>query len=72
MIYNQEQLIKHNIKFYDTFIDLKVVGWKTYSKAMNDYTFGFFKESLEKSDESVEALGEKMKSNFSTMKGICK
>jgi hypothetical protein len=72
MIYNQEQLIKHNIKFYDTFIDLKVVGWKTYSKAMNDYTFGFFKDSLDKSDESVEALGEKMKSNFSTMKGICK
>ena len=72
MIYNQEQLIKHNIKFYDTFIDLKVVGWKTYSKAMNDYTFGFFKNSLDKSDESVEALGEKMKSNFSTMKGICK
>lgn len=72
MIYNQEQLIKHNIKFYDTFIDLKVVGWKTYSKAVNDYTFGFFKDSLDKSDESVEALGEKMKSNFSTMKGICK
>lgn len=72
MIYNQEQLIKHNIKFYDTFIDLKVVGWKTYSKAMNDYTFGFFKKSLEKSDETIETLGETMKSNFSTMRGICK
>jgi hypothetical protein len=72
MIYNQEQLIKHNIKLYDAFIDLKVVGWKTYSKAMNDYTFGFFKVGLEKSDESIEALGETMKSTFSTMRGICK
>jgi hypothetical protein len=72
MIYNQEQLIKHNLKFYDAFIDLKVVGWKTYSKAMNDYTQGFYRTALEKSDESVEALGETMKSTFSVMRGVCK
>lgn len=72
MIYNQEQLIKHNLKFYDAFIDLKVVGWKTYSKALNEYTFGFFKTGLEKTDEAVDNLGETMKSTFSTMRGVCK
>jgi len=72
MIYNQEQLIKHNLKFYDAFVDLKVVGWKTYSKALNEYTQGFFRVSLEKSDETVETLGESMKSTFSSMRGICK
>ena len=72
MIYNQEQLIKHNLTFYDSFIDLKVVGWKTYSKALDDYTMGFFKKSLEKSDRDVETLGETMKSTFSAMRGVCK
>lgn len=72
MIYNQEQLIKHNLKFYDAFIDLKVVGWKTYSKAMNEYTMGFFKNGLEKADQDVETLGETMKSTFSAMRGVCK
>jgi hypothetical protein len=72
MIYNHEQLIKHNLKFYDAFIDLKVDGWKTYSKALNEYTQGFYRTALEKSDKSVEELGETMKSTFSTMRGICK
>lgn len=72
MIYNQEQLIKHNLKFYDAFIDLKVVGWKSYSNALNDYTFGFFRTGLEKTDEAVVTLGETMKSTFSTMRGVCK
>lgn len=72
MIYNQEQLVKHNLKFYDSFVDLKVVGWKTYSKAMNEYTMGFFKNGLEKADQNVETLGETMKSTFSAMRGVCK
>ena len=72
MIYNYDQLIKHNLKFYDSFIDLKVVGWKTYSKSMNEYTQGFFKAQLEKSDEAVDSLGETMKSSFSVMRGVCK
>ena len=56
MIYNQEQLVKHNLKFYDSFVDLKVVGWKTYSKAMNEYTMGFFKNGLEKADQNEDFL----------------
>jgi hypothetical protein len=37
MIYNYDQLLKHNVKFYDSFIDLKVAGWKSYSKSLDDY-----------------------------------
>jgi hypothetical protein len=72
MIYNYDQLISHNLKFYDTFIDLKVVGWKTYSKAMNEYTQGFYRAQLEQSDKLVETLGDNMKSIFSKAKGVCK
>jgi hypothetical protein len=72
MIYNYDQLIKQNLKLYDTFIDLKVTGWKTYSKAVNEYTQGFFKAQLEKSDESIEKIGNDMKAVFSAMKGVCK
>jgi hypothetical protein len=72
MIYNYNQLIEHNLKFYDAFIDLKVTGWKTYSKALNEYTKGFFSDQLKKSDETVETLGQTMKTTFSTARGICK
>lgn len=72
MIYNYDQLVKHNLKFYDAFIDLKVVGWKSYSKALNEYTHGFFKAQLEKSDEQIEELGSNMKGVFSVMRGVCK
>jgi len=69
MIYNYDQLLKHNQKFYDTFIDLKVVGWKTYSASLDEYTSGFFKVQLKEADDKVEQLGEKMKKPI-TMKGI--
>jgi hypothetical protein len=72
MIYNYNQLIEHNLKFYDAFIDLKVIGWKTYSKAVNDYTQGFYNAQLEQSDKLVETLGDNMKSIFSKVKGVCK
>ena len=72
MIQNYDQLVKHNLKFYDAFIDLKVVGWKSYSKAMNELTNGFFKTQFEKTDESVEKIGENMKAIFSNVKGVCK
>ena len=68
----QEQLIKRNLKFYNDFIDLKVIGWKSYSKAMNEYTLGFYSSALRSSDEAVERLGEAMKSTFSVVRGVCK
>lgn len=72
MIYNYDQLVKQNLKFYDAFIDLKVDGWKAYSKSLNEYTQGFFNKQLETSNEAVEKLGENMKSVFSVMRGVCK
>lgn len=64
---NQKHLTDHHLKFYDSFVDLKVVGWKSYSKALNDYTKGFHKATLEKLDESVEHMGDTMKSSTRTL-----
>lgn len=61
MILNQKQLNSHNLKFFDTFVDLKVTGWKTYSKALNDYTFNFYKDTIDQMDTSVETIGKNMK-----------
>ena len=61
MILNYKQLIDHNKKFYDSFIDLKVVGWKTYSKSLNTYTMNFFAEQLQTADKTVEEVAKLMK-----------
>lgn len=64
MITNYEQLVKHNRAFYNAFIDLKVVGWKSYSKSVNDYTFNFFKTQMTTLDSAVDKLGDIMKGEF--------
>lgn len=64
MFYKQEDVIKHNKKFWDSFIDLKVDGWKAYSEALNSYTMGFYRTSLEKADQFVEELGSSMKKSY--------
>lgn len=61
MILNQKQLANHNLKMFNSFVDLKVTGWKTYSKALNDYTFNFYKDTIDQMDSSVETLGKNMK-----------
>lgn len=61
MIHNIDQAIKHNANFYNAFIDLKVVGWNSYSNAFNQYTFNFFRSQMKELDKSVENLGEFMK-----------
>jgi len=61
MILNQEQLNKHNADFINSFIDLKVTGWNTYSKALNAYTFNFFSAKLAETDESVANIGTTLK-----------
>jgi hypothetical protein len=72
MIYNYDQLLKHNVKFYDSFIDLKVAGWKSYSKSLDDYTNGFYKAQLVTSDNTVDNIATLMKTPFTTIRGICK
>lgn len=61
MIHTLDQLIKHNAKFYNEFVDLKVEGWGRYSKAYNIYTFGFFSNQVKQADEFVEKFGSFMK-----------
>ena len=64
MITNYEQLVKHNKEFIDAFVDLKVVGWNTYSSAINKYTFNFFKTQMNSMDKAVAEFGNIMKGNF--------
>lgn len=72
MIYTLDQLVKHNKKLYDSYIDLKVVGWKSYSQALDVYTFGFFKSQLQDTNKQVEKLASNLKSMTSTLPGVCK
>lgn len=61
MIMNYKQLVEHNKQFWDSFVDLKTVGWNTYSKALNAYTMNFFKEQLDIMDKAVEQTANAMK-----------
>lgn len=61
MIFNYNQFVQHNKKFYNDFIDLKVVGWKSYSKSLNTYTMNYFREQLETADSVVEQTAKIMK-----------
>jgi hypothetical protein len=64
MILNFKQLVDHNKTFWDSFVDLKVVGWNTYSKAVNAYTMNFYKDQLTTMDEAVAKSSKIMKGEF--------
>lgn len=64
MIMNFKQLVDHNKKFYDAFVDLKVVGWNTYSEALNAYTMNFYKDQLATMNEAVVKTSQIMKGDF--------
>jgi hypothetical protein len=64
MIFNLTQLMDHNKEFYNSFVDLKQTGWNTYSKALNDYTFNFFKNQISAMDKVVEQTTKMMKGEF--------
>lgn len=66
MVHTLDQAVKHNHKFWSALVDLKVTGWKSYTSALNNYTFGFFKKQLEESDKSISELGDLMKKVPST------
>lgn len=61
MILSNKQFMDHNKTFFAELVDLKVTGWNTFSKAMNAYTFNFYKDELETMDDSVRKLGDNMK-----------
>lgn len=64
MFYNYTQLVNHNKTFWESMVDLKVEGWKSFSKASNAYTNSFFKSQLETLDTNVEKLGKIMKGTY--------
>lgn len=72
MVFNLNQLVEHNVKMMDAFIDLKNEGWKSYSKALNQYTFNFFSTQLKNMDESVETMASEMKGMMKPFRGVCK
>jgi hypothetical protein len=61
MFYNFEQFTKHQKRFVDAFIDLKVEGWKQYSSALDDYTLGYWKNILQEFDKQVETTAQNTK-----------
>lgn len=66
-MYKLNSVIDHNIKFFNSFVDLKVVGWKSYEKALNAYTHGFYSNQLENSTVAVEQFANNLKK---TMEGV--
>ena len=58
---NLNQALDHNKTFWESIVDLKVEGWKSYTKAVNAYTNSFYKTQLETADDVVSKLGEVMK-----------
>jgi hypothetical protein len=64
MFFNYNQLVEHNKTFWESMVDLKVEGWKSFSKATNAYTNSFFKSQLDESDKVVEKAGKLMKGDF--------
>ena len=60
-MYTLKALAKHNLSFVDSFIDLKVEGWKAYEKAADAYTYGFYADTLKKQTAAVEKFAKMMK-----------
>jgi hypothetical protein len=64
MYFNYNQLVDHNKTFWESMVDLKVEGWKSYSKAVNAYTNSFYKTQLDTVDTTVEKIGSAMKGKY--------
>jgi hypothetical protein len=67
-MFKLNDIANSNIAFASSFVDLKVVGWKSYEKALNTYTYGFYSNQLTKATEGVEKLAETMKKTMERTK----
>ena len=72
MFYNLSQMVEHNQKFLDSFVDLKVQGWKAYSKALDSYTNSFYTKEMKQLDQAVDTLADTMKKSYRMPQGVCK
>jgi len=52
---------RNNVEFVQTFIDLKVTGYKTYAEALDKLTASFYNRQLKQSIDFVSTLGDNMK-----------
>jgi hypothetical protein len=67
-MFKLNNIIDSNVAFVSAFVDLKVVGWKAYEKALNAYTYGYYSNQLTKATEGVEKLAETMKKTMERAK----
>jgi hypothetical protein len=67
-MFKLNNIVDSNIAFVNSFLDLKVVGWKAYEKALNVYTYGFYSNQLAKTTEGVEKFAETMKKTMERTK----
>jgi hypothetical protein len=67
-MFKLNNLVDSNIAFASAFVDLKVVGWKSYEKALNAYTYSYYSNQLAKVTEGVEKLADTMKKTMERTK----
>jgi hypothetical protein len=67
-MFKLNNIIDSNVAFVNSFVDLKVVGWKSYEKALNAYNFGYYSNQLTKEKEGVEKLADTMKKTMERTK----
>lgn len=60
-MYTLKSIVKHNAAFVDAFVDLKVEGWKSFEKALNAYTYSFYKDQVAKATEAVNMTAKNLK-----------
>lgn len=60
-MYTLKSITKHNLDYVDSFVDLKVEGWKAFAKATNSYTYGFMSDLIEKQTSYVEKFANAIK-----------
>ena len=56
-----DTMIRNNVNFFNSFVNLKMVGYASYADALDTYTNGFFKRQIEDSKVLVNTIGDNMK-----------
>jgi hypothetical protein len=64
-MFNIKTAIDSNVSFINAFVDLKVEGYKSFTKAYDAYTMAYFAPVTKKMQDGVIKLGDNMKSAFS-------
>lgn len=68
MFYNVSNVVHDSIKFYNSFIDLKVQGFKSFNKSFNELTYNFYLPLTSKLELQVVDYGNVMKNFADKMK----